>query len=415
MSASSGFERVSNLIESMKPWMVDLQRSFCRAAAVGPDNDGPGEAKKAREVHKAVIRLAPDEVTDISAPDERAEGGVRPNLIYRFMRGGGDSTVWILSHMDVVPPGDESLWDHDPFKIRVDGDRIYGRGTEDNQQAMVASICAVRAVLEAGVKPARNMGLVFVSDEETGSKKGLEYVLHMRPDIFSPRDLIIVPDAGRSDGSMIEVAEKSMLWLRVRVSGRQCHASTPHKGVNAARAAAHLTVLLDGLAERFSEEDPIFSPPFSTFEPTKKEANVPNINTIPGEDTFYFDCRVLPRYGIGDVLEEARRRAGEVGKKFDVRISVEPVLRMQAPPPTPVDAVVVRALKRAVERVYHVEPKTMGIGGGTVAAFFRRVGLPAVCWSKIEETAHAPNEYCLISNMVGDAKVFAHVFLDETE
>ena len=77
MSASSGFERVSNLIESMKPWMVDLQRSFCRAAAVGPDNDGPGEAKKAREVHKAVIRLAPDEVTDISAPDDK-RGTLRP-------------------------------------------------------------------------------------------------------------------------------------------------------------------------------------------------------------------------------------------------------------------------------------------------------------------------------------------------
>jgi succinyl-diaminopimelate desuccinylase len=46
-----------------------------------------------------------------------------------------------------------------------------------------------------------------------------------------------------------------------------------------------------------------------------------------------------------------------------------------------------------------------------VAALFRRAGYEAACWSKVDETAHQPNEYSHIDNMVGDAKVFAHVFL----
>jgi len=53
----------------------------------------------------------------------------------------------------------------------------------------------------------------------------------------------------------------------------------------------------------------------------------------------------------------------------------------------------------------------MGIGGGTVAAFFREAGLPAAVWSTISATAHQPNEYCLIKNIITDAKIMATVFL----
>ena len=55
----------------------------------------------------------------------------------------------------------------------------------------------------------------------------------------------------------------------------------------------------------------------------------------------------------------------------------------------------------------------MGIGGGTVAAFFRRAGLPAAVWMTQTDTAHQPNEYCLISNIMTDAKVFACLYLNE--
>ena len=37
----------------------------------------------------------------------------------------------------------------------------------------------------------------------------------------------------------------------------------------------------------------------------------------------------------------------------------------------------------------------------------------AACWAKLDETAHQPNEYCIIDNMLGDSKVFAHVFLQK--
>ncbi|RKY18953.1 MAG: diaminopimelate aminotransferase, partial [Planctomycetota bacterium] len=78
-------------------------------------------------------------------------------------------------------------------------------------------------------------------------------------------------------------------------------------------------------------------------------------------------------------------------------------------PPTPEDAPIVLMLKEAVREVYGVEAKPMGIGGGTVAAILRDAGIPAAVWAKLEETAHQPNEFCVIENLLGDAKVMAYL------
>jgi succinyl-diaminopimelate desuccinylase len=251
-----------------------------------------------------------------------------------------------------------------------------------------------------------------VADEETGSEKGIEYVLqHRNP--FKKEDLILVPDAGNSSGTMIDVAEKSILWQTYRTIGRQAHGSTPGKGINSFRAAAHLIVEFNKLYEMFPERDDLFDPPISTFEPTKKEENVPNINTIPGEDVFSMDMRILPVYPLEDIKKSIREMTHKIEDRFEVRIHIETVRIAPAAPPTPADAPIVRALQKAVKAAYMAEAKPMGSGGGTMAAAFRRNGYNAACWSRSDETSHQPNEYCIIDNMVGTAKVFAHLFLQE--
>ena len=48
-----------------------------------------------------------------------------------------------------------------------------------------------------------------------------------------------------------------------------------------------------------------------------------------------------------------------------------------------------------------------------MAALLREKGFEAAVWGRLDETAHQPNEYCHIANMIGDAKVFAHLFGQE--
>lgn len=68
---------------------------------------------------------------------------------------------------------------------------------------------------------------------------------------------------------------------------------------------------------------------------------------------------------------------------------------------------------KAIKAVNGRDGKPMGIGGGTVAAILRRAGFPAVVWATLDETAHQPNEYCILDNLINDAKVFLHVSLQE--
>ena len=72
----------------------------------------------------------------------------------------------------------------------------------------------------------------------------------------------------------------------------------------------------------------------------------------------------------------------------------------------------VKLIAKAVKEVYHNKPQVQGVGGGTVAAFLRNGGFPAVVFSKLDETMHGPNEYSSIKNTIGDAKVFAKVVMN---
>jgi len=406
------FSKIAERHDLFRDEMIDLQNKLASIPAIAPSSGGEGEARKA-DVLVEVLRAAGlQDIEVIKTPDLDAPAGYRPNIL-AFLRGRSSArTTWIMTHMDVVPPGEMSLWKGDPFKPWVESGKIFGRGVEDNQQDLVASIYAVKAIAACGLKPAYDIGLAIVSDEETGSTKGIPHVLK-NSNAFRRGDLIIVPDAGNSDGTEIEVAEKSILWLKFKILGRQTHGSTPERGINAFKASNRLAVDLDKLYAAFPASNPLFIPPISTFEPTKKEPNVPNINTIPGEDIFYMDCRVLPEYRLEDVEEKVQAAMREVEKKTGVTISYEYMQRAAAAPPTAPDAPVVQALKKAVEAVYRKESRAVGIGGGTVAAFFRKQGFEAACWSKLDETAHQPNEYCIIDNMVGNAKVFAHVMMQE--
>jgi succinyl-diaminopimelate desuccinylase len=406
------FDKISQRIDSFRDDMINLQIQLAAVPAIAPASGGEGEEKKAAVLVKFLQENGFQDIEVIKVPDLDAPSGSRPNVLAYYRGKSSAKTVWIMTHTDVVPPGELSLWSGPPFKPWVEAGKIYGRGVEDNQQDMVASIYAVKAFQAEGIKPNFDIGLALVADEETGSEKGIGYVLH-HSKAFRHKDIIIVPDAGNEDGTLIEVAEKSILWLKFKTLGKQAHGSMPEKGINSFKAASFLVTELNNLYQVFPIKDPLFDPPISTFEPTKKEANVPNINTIPGEDIFYMDSRILPNYKVEEVEAKIKELSAKIEARFKVKITIEEHQKALAAPPTSAKASVVAALEKAVKRVYGKEGKAMGIGGGTVAALFRRAGFEAACWSRIDETAHQPNEYCIIDNMVGDAKVFAHIFLQE--
>ena len=151
----------------------------------------------------------------------------------------------------------------------------------------------------------------------------------------------------------------------------------------------------------------MFDYPVSTFEPTKKEANVGNVNTVPGLDVFYFDCRVLPEYSLDDVVHDVRLKIRQFEKRYGASISYEEVELEPAGPATSQKSEVAVLLGRAISRISNRRPRFVGIGGQTVGNLFRREGIPTAVWSTIDDVPHEPNEYSRITNLVNDTKVFA--------
>ncbi|RLF48459.1 MAG: diaminopimelate aminotransferase, partial [Thermoplasmata archaeon] len=251
-------------IDGYREEVINLQTELTARVALGPANGGSGEHEKTEYIKGVLEGMNPDVLEIIQAPDPRVPDGYRPNLIAKWGEDLGGPIVWVLSHSDIVPPGDLSLWESDPYTVRVDGEKIIGRGVEDNQHGFVSSWLALKGILESDIALSRPVGLAVVADEETGSEFGLHFLLKHRKDIFHEQDLIVVPDAGNEDGTMIEIAEKSMLWVQFTIIGEQCHASTPDKGKNSLIGAAKLILALQELDTLFPDTDDLFSPPAST-------------------------------------------------------------------------------------------------------------------------------------------------------
>lgn len=389
--------------------VVEIQSALTAVPALGPENGGQGEFKKAALVQGWLEQIAGLEILRVDSPDPRVESGLRPNLVAR-MPGATKRTLWLFGHLDVVPPGNRNDWSNDPWQVCVRDGYLYGRGVEDNQQAVSSMLLLAESLRATAAQPRLSAGFVFMADEELGSRHGLEWILKTRPDLFGADDLYIVPDGGSPDGSLIEIAEKAQLWLKFTVLGRQCHASMPDSGVNSLVIVSSLVLALDELNDFFAVSDLLFEPPRSTFVPTKSEENVDAINILPGRDAFYLDCRLLPSLDSREVIAKCQQICERLAAETSAGISVE-VVRDRSATATPPGSPVVSALTEAIAAVYGVQARPCGIGGATVAAFLRDAGLPAAVWSCIENTCHQPDEHSSIMATLKDAAVFARILM----
>jgi len=106
------------------------------------------------------------------------------------------------------------------------------------------------------------------------------------------------------------------------------------------------------------------------------------------------------------VLDEVDRIKEEVAAKHKVTIQYSLAQASEAPA-TSDQAPLVQSLAAAIGEVYGVKGRFIGIGGNTVAAFLRRLGIDCAVWSRVSDSAHQPNEYAIVQNILNDAKVMA--------
>ncbi|MDD2626994.1 MAG: M20 family metallo-hydrolase [Candidatus Methanomethylophilus sp.] len=392
-------------VEGFRNDAIELMCGMISVPSLAPSVGGQGESARADYLQSHLTDF--DEVRrfDLSDPDFP---GIKRSSLLAKKHGPRPGTVWVIAHIDTVPAGDLSAWQTNPFKGVYKDGKIYGRGTEDNGQSVISSITAARTVRKGTLK-GMSMGLALVADEEQASEEGI--VALIKQGCFDQHDVFLVPDWGSPAGSLIEIDEKSLIWLQFDVIGKTAHGSTPEKGLNALTVAAQLIGELKvAFPRKFGREDPGFRSPCSTFEPTKADATVPNVNSLPGKFTFAMDIRVLPSYKVDDVRRTAERVSAAVAAVTGAKIVITELQRHVAGRRSATDTPVYRTLSDAVTTVTGHRPEAVGVGGATCANFFRAKGLDAYVWQCGGGTLHAPNEHVVVDNLITDAKVFALVF-----
>jgi succinyl-diaminopimelate desuccinylase len=405
-------KEIFDYIKNQEKLVIEIQQKLTEIPAINPENGGDGEYNKFLFLKNYISSWNFDKIEELFAPDDRVSSKKRPSLLAEIKGENAIKSLWIITHLDVVPAGELELWDTDPFKAIVKDGKIYGRGTEDNQQSLVSSLIAAKSLIDNNIKPKNNVKLLFVADEEVGSNYGIKWLLKNKQEYFLKDDLFIIPDGGHNESKTIEIAEKSILWINFKITGKQSHGSRPDLGINASKASSHFCVRMEKLYEIFNEENKMFDIPYSTFEPTKRYNSITNMNTIPGEEYIGYDCRILPEYDLEEVKIEMKKIARSVEVDFGVKFEIEILQNVQAPKPTPADSEIVELLKKSIKKILDIDAITIGIGGGTVAADFRMLGYNAAIWSTIDTTMHAPNEYSKIQNTINDAKVFSDMMIN---
>lgn len=118
-----------------------------------------------------------------------------PAVVAKRAAKNGKPQILLYAHHDVQPPGDENVWQTDPFEPAERNGRLYGRGAADDKAGIVAHLAAVKALAEI-CGPDFDLGLtLFIEgEEEAGSPTFRNFLDENKHDLQA--DVIIVADSG---------------------------------------------------------------------------------------------------------------------------------------------------------------------------------------------------------------------------
>ena len=136
----------------------------------------------------------------------------------------------VHGHLDVVP-ADPANWSVDPFGGVVKDGMLWGRGAVDMKNMDAMMLTSVGDLLRAGERPARDLVVGFLADEEAGGVLGSHYLVKNHPEVFEGMGEAISEVGGYStfiEGKrayLLQTGEKALIWIKLIARGTAGHGS----------------------------------------------------------------------------------------------------------------------------------------------------------------------------------------------
>jgi acetylornithine deacetylase/succinyl-diaminopimelate desuccinylase-like protein len=358
----------------------------------------PGDTRKAADFLAAVLDRE-------GIPVTRYESAPGKAIIYARLKATisppAGKAILLMHHMDVVPP-DRSQWKTNPFEPTIRGNELWARGAMDMKGQGVAQLLAFLRLRRERVPLTRDVILLAEPDEEVGGALGARWMIANHYAELDPEYVLDEGGFGSRDlfapGKLvygISVAEKKIVWLKLRVEGVAGHGSQPNDQNPNDRLVRALARLLAesnaGRSSQPSSREPsvleVMQAKVGTFAQNKftnaiQQSTIaltwfrsgvgdpPKINVIPSVAEAGLDCRVLPGTTRDQWIADVKRRLG------DPAIAVELINESDDPIVTSSDAPLFRHLEAAIKRRHSDAIVTpMLIPYGTDSNAFRPKGV----------------------------------------
>lgn len=311
--------------------------------------------------------------SDVDTPDV-------DNLFARI--GTGSPHICFAGHTDVVPPGDSTLWRHNPFEAVQEDGILYGRGAVDMKGNIACWLSATSEYLkENGGETYGSISLLITGDEEGPSINGTRKVLEWMAANGQVPDFCIVgePSCTEQVGDAIKNGRRGSLNGVLTVRGIQGHSAYPEKADNPVPRLARIVdaIMSDPLdhgTEHFQA---------STLQVTSFDVGNPATNVIPAEATAKFNVRFNTEHTAETIEAWVRERCGDADYTLTISLSGDSFVTAPGPD---LDAVM-----EAVQRATNVKP-SLSTGGGTSDARFIKNYCPVVEFGLVNKTIHAVDE-----------------------
>jgi acetylornithine deacetylase len=321
--------------------------------------------------------------------------------------GPADRPGIVLSgHSDVVPV-DGQDWSSDPFAVRRDGGRLYGRGTADMKSFI--AICLAVAPDFASRRLEFPIHFAFSYDEEIGCIGARRLIEDISTLSVRPKLCIV----GEPTEMKVIIGHKGKKNVRCEVHGKECHSAYNHQGVNAVEIAAEMVAFLRRMQRRIREQGPFdagYDPPYTTVH-TGVIGGGTALNIVPARCGFEFELRNLPNHDVDGLMAELRafalslvpemlavsEDAGIIFDEYNTTAGLDTAEDDEA-------AVLARQLSGNND--------TAKVSFTTEAGLFHDAGIPTVvCGPGSIAQAHKPDEFITLEQ-VAQGEAFIRRLLD---
>jgi succinyl-diaminopimelate desuccinylase len=323
------------------------------------------------------------------------EEGTPPvdNLYARV--GEGPPHLCFAGHVDVVPPGDPTLWSHPPFAAEVADGVLYGRGASDMKGAIACFVVAALDYVKShGRELDGSISLLITGDEEGPSINGTRKVLAwMKEQGERPDHCIVGEPTNRARiGEAIKIGRRGSLNGRIKVTGTQGHVAYPHLANNPVKGLVKVLARIYDSPLDYGTAH--FSP--SNFEVTSVDVGNPTTNVIPASAEARFNVRFNDRHEAGalkDLLRE-HARAALSGSDLAFSLDFEPHAESFLTEPGQLDAL----MSEAVSEVTGLTP-SLSTDGGTSDARFIKDYCPVIEFGLTTASIHKVDENVAVADL----------------